>query len=46
MRDGKLRIIATSGKGYVSKWNFERALDNVKREVPGARIVSVSSKVV
>jgi uncharacterized protein YegP (UPF0339 family) len=39
LRDGNHRIIADSAEAYVSKWNCERAIANVKSEVPAARVV-------
>jgi uncharacterized protein len=39
LRDGNFRIIADSAEGYASKYNCERAIENVKSEVPGARVV-------
>ncbi|MDC8011691.1 YegP family protein [Tahibacter soli] len=32
-------IIANSGEGYASKGNAQRAIDSVKRVVPGAPIM-------
>lgn len=39
LRDGNHRIIGTSGEAYASQWNTERAVENVKREAPRARVV-------
>jgi uncharacterized protein YegP (UPF0339 family) len=37
--DNNYRTIAYSGESYVSKYNVERAIANVRGEVPGAYVV-------
>ncbi len=39
LRDSNHKIIADSAEGYSSKYNVQRAIGNVKHEVPGARVV-------
>lgn len=39
LRDGNHKTIADSAEAYVSEWNLNRAIENVKRDVPGARVV-------
>ena len=38
LRDGNYRTTADSGEGYASKSNCKRAIENVKRDVPGADV--------
>jgi uncharacterized protein YegP (UPF0339 family) len=39
LRDGNHKIIADSAEAYVSKWNLDRAIENVRRSVPSAKTV-------
>jgi len=39
LRDGNHKIIADSAEAYVSRSNCKHAIENVKSEVPGARVV-------
>ena len=39
LRDGNHKVIADSAEAYVSEWNLDRAIQNVKRDVPGARVI-------
>jgi uncharacterized protein YegP (UPF0339 family) len=42
LQDNNFRTIAYSGESYVSKYNVERAITNVRGGVPGAHIVDDS----
>jgi uncharacterized protein YegP (UPF0339 family) len=44
LRDDNHEIIAVSGEGYVTEYGAERALDNVKAEVPKASVISMVGK--
>ena len=44
LRDNNNKIIAVSGEGYVSEYGAERAIRNVKIEVPNAPVYSLVKK--
>jgi uncharacterized protein YegP (UPF0339 family) len=44
LRDNNHEIIAVSGESYVTKYGAERAVDNVKAEIPNASVVSMVGK--
>jgi uncharacterized protein YegP (UPF0339 family) len=37
--DRNYKTIARSGESYVSRYNYRRAMDNLKGEIPGADVV-------
>ena len=39
LRDSNHKTIADGSEGYATKYNLQRAVNNVKREVPGARVI-------
>lgn len=46
LRDRNSEIIAVSGESYVTKYGCQRAIDNVKREVPRAGVIDLTKKAV